>query len=309
MIGLRGVGQSNNNGSGSTLHDLGIPYRLDGPIEQRLPCPRCDRGPRDDALGVNIETGAFHCFRCGWSGRAATGETRAPQPIMRADDPTRAKRVLARLRSTWKASCALDQRGAAPVRRYLEVRGLASILADTPQALRAHPGLAYFDGFRERGLFPAMLALLSDRNGDGISLHATYLQPDGSGKAPVPSPKKVLGVPTRGATKGGAIRLYQPVDGVLGIAEGIESALSLRVIQRIPVWSAFCADNLAAVRLPRLRELHIGVDVDESGKGESAARHLAHRMTLRHNSPRVMLVFPDGDGPRDLNDELRRRVN
>src|SRR6185437_11353335 len=121
-------GGSEENKSGDSFRELGIVVRARGPAEQRLPCPRCERGARDDALGVNVESGAFHCFRCGWSGRAATGETRAPQPIMRADDPTRAKRVLARLRSTWKASCALDQRGAAPVRRYLEVRGLASIL-------------------------------------------------------------------------------------------------------------------------------------------------------------------------------------
>src|SRR5207253_2279391 len=79
---------------------------------------------------------------------------------------------------------------------------------------------------------------------------------DGRGKAPVPSPKKILGVPVRGATKGGAIRLYEPRDGRLGIAEGLESALSLGLIRGITVWSSYCAENLAAVCLPpRLAEL------------------------------------------------------
>jgi len=120
-------------------------------------------------------------------------------------------------------------------------------------------------------------------------------------------PKKILGVPKRGATKGGAIRLYPPQNGVLGLAEGIESALSLHLIRRIPVWSAYCADNLQHVHLPKnLRRLEIGVDLDVSGKGQQVAQALAARM--RKYSPRTQcfLVTPEVDGSGDLNDELRK---
>ena len=39
----------------------------------RAPCPECDRGTKDDALGVTVETYGryvWHCFRCGASGNA-----------------------------------------------------------------------------------------------------------------------------------------------------------------------------------------------------------------------------------------------
>lgn len=45
--------------SGRTFADLGIVTRANHVIEQPLPCPRCDRGPRDDALAANVETGAL----------------------------------------------------------------------------------------------------------------------------------------------------------------------------------------------------------------------------------------------------------
>jgi putative DNA primase/helicase len=305
MTAARGVEESNKP---HTFESLGIGWRPNGPIEQRVPCPRCDRGPRDDALGVNIETGTFHCFRCGWAGKAGVGATRAANPPTRLDDPERVKRVTERLRRTWEESIELRHTSAYPVRKYLETRGLATVLGKPPQFLRAHRGLPYFDNGREVAIFPAMVALLMNPQGDGVTVHATYLRGDGSGKAPVSSPKKILGVPTRGATKGGAIRLYAPTDGVLGVAEGIENALSLHILLRIPTWSTFCADNLATVRLPgRLRELQIGVDIDESGKGLQVAKALAARIAARDGAPRIRFAIPEGIGARDLNDELRHR--
>jgi putative DNA primase/helicase len=294
------------------LAALGILIRPAGPAEQRVPCPRCERGNRDDALGVNIETGTYHCFRCGWSGRADSGATRAACPVVRLDDPERAERVRKRLHQTWSSSKALSDAVAGPVRTYLEARGLAKVLARAPARLRAHPGLSYYDAVtqREVGRFPAMVACLTGPDDQPRTLHVTYLLADGRAKAPVPSPKKILGVPVRGATRGGSIRLYAPKDGRLGVAEGIENALSLAVIRGISTWSAFCADNLAALRLPReLLELQIGVDIDANGKGEVAARTLAERALRDNPSLRVRLIFPDGEAvPRDLNDELVKAV-
>src|SRR5262249_26884672 len=36
----------------------------------RAPCPKCNKGKRDDALGVTIDTASvvWHCFRCEWRG-------------------------------------------------------------------------------------------------------------------------------------------------------------------------------------------------------------------------------------------------
>jgi putative DNA primase/helicase len=293
----------------TTFADLGIVANPAGRTEQRVACPQCAKSERDDALGVNVERGVFHCFRCGWSGRVG-GEHGAPlSPVRRIDDPAIAERKRERLRATWKGTVSLSHPSACPVRNYLAARGLRTVLESPPKVLRAHPALSYWDGTRELGKFPAMVALFADPTGKAITLHATYLRADGSVKAPVPSPKKILGVMTKGATRGGSIRLFEPRDGVLGIAEGIETALSLHLIQKLPTWASFCADNLERIRLPeRLRELHIGIDLDESGKGEEVARSLAKRVHKWSSRTKIYYVRPELPGFGDLNDELRRRV-
>lgn len=294
----------------SNLAELGINVLAHGRAEQRGPCPQCSDGKRDDALGFNVETGVYHCFRCGWKGRVGSESAPRPEHFVRVDDPAVAQRKRERLRGTWRATVPLDHPKARPVRNYLMARALGDVLRGPPKVLRAHPALEYWDGTRSLGLFPAMVALFHSAAGDPVTLHVTYLRADGTVKAPVPSPKKILGVPKQGATKGGAIRLYGAFGDVLGVAEGIESALSLHLISKVPTWASFCADNLERIRLPEgLRQLKIGVDVDPSGKGQAVAEALAKR--VKRWSPRtdVRLVFPDLDGPGDLNDELRRAVS
>lgn len=278
-----------------------------GPIEQRVPCPHCNRGPKDNALGVNIKTGAYHCFRCGWKGRAG-GESNAPAPVARIDDPAVAQRKRERLRKVWRESAPLtDLKRARTVRTYLESRALGPILVSPPTALRAHPSLEYWDGSRSLGKFPSMVALFHDRAGEPVTLHATFLRADGCAKAAVPSPKKILGVPVKGATSGGAIRLYEPRNGVLGIAEGIETALSLRLLcNGLPVWVASSAGGMSRIHLPeRLREIRIAVDIDSNGTGRKAADALRDRIRRWAPRTKIMYVLPESPAPADLNDELR----
>lgn len=289
--------------------ELGIQVNAKGAIEQRAACPQCSIGGRDDALGVNITTGIFHCFRCGYKGRV-TGQSGASglARIGYFDDPATADRRRERLQETWRRSVLLSDCRARAVITYLGTRGLGEILREPPKALRAHPGLKYWDGTRLLGTFPAMLGLFAGSAGQPVTLHVTYLRSDGCAKASVPNPRKILGVTRRGATRGGAIRLYDPIGGVLGVAEGIESALSLRILQGFPVWASFCADNLERVRLPSdLCELHIAVDLDHSGKGEQVATALGQRVLRWRPRMKVTLWRPEIDGPGDLNDELMHK--
>ncbi len=81
--------------------ELGIAVVAAADVEQRVPCPRCARRARDNALGVNIGTGVFHCFRCGWRGRVGTGETaRMPERINAALKNAKANRWLTFLGDT-----------------------------------------------------------------------------------------------------------------------------------------------------------------------------------------------------------------
>ena len=108
-------------------------------------------------------------------------------------DPERVRRSL---RRAWCESLDPTHPGAASLRRYLAGRGLdAGVL--NPRIVRFHPALPYWDRDADDrplclGRFPAMLALVSDADGRPVTLHRTYLRADGSGKAPVPSPKKLM---------------------------------------------------------------------------------------------------------------------
>src|SRR3954468_15978776 len=54
----------------STLAEIGV-HVPGQPGEHRAPCPRCEKGRRDDALAVKVEPdGActWVCHRCGWRG-------------------------------------------------------------------------------------------------------------------------------------------------------------------------------------------------------------------------------------------------
>lgn len=293
----------------SNWEATGIRILAGGQENQRVPCPKCAKGERDDALGVNIATGIYHCFRCHWKGRLVSASPGDRRSIPRIDDPAIAERKRERLRTTWRETVALESPKAHSVRRYLQIRALSQILRDPPKVLRAHPGLTYWNGTQSLGRYPALVALFHGAAGDPVTLHVTYLRADGCAKASVPSPKKILGTPVRGATKGGAVRLFDARGHTLGVAEGIESALSLHLIRKIPVWASFCADNLERIRLPSgLRELQIGVDLDASGKGEAVAKALANRVMRWSPRTRVMYIKPEIDGPGDLNDELRRRA-
>lgn len=127
-----------------------------------------------------------------------------------------------------------------PVWRYLCARGLGDLVPS--RELRFVKKLACWevpdgqniDGAAKArlvGEFPAMLVRLTNAEGKFITLHRTYLTADGS-KAPVHSAKKLAA----GAVENGVIRLY-PAGGVVCLAEGIETALSVHALTGLPAWS------------------------------------------------------------------------
>ena len=129
----------------------------------------------------------------------------------------------------------------------------------------------------------SMVALVTDFTDANrvLTLHFTDLLPDGSGKAPTTPNKRTLkGYPT----KGGAIRLTDDADVTtrLGVAEGIETALSLMTAFREAgswaehVWCALNAGNMADLPvLPGIEVLKIYAD--RGAAGEKAVDKLADR--------------------------------
>jgi putative DNA primase/helicase len=151
--------------------------------------------------------------------------------------------------------------------------------------------LAYRDTDGQQTYHPAMLARVDDANGQGVSIHRTYLTNDGH-KAAVPTVKKLMPAVLPGATRGGAIRLY-PAGETLGVTEGIETALAVRRATGLSVWSTICAGGMVRLIVPP--EVHLVVIcADHDLPGIKAARELARRLLIEQR--RVKLLIPDMPG-------------
>jgi putative DNA primase/helicase len=90
----------------------------------------------------------------------------------------------------------------------------------------------------------------------------------------------------------------------LGIAEGIETALSATALFGIPCWSAINANGLAKWSPPTgVEEVVIFGDNDPKFGGQAAAFSLAHRLACRGPAIRVEIPPTVGD---DWNDVLMK---
>jgi len=250
----------------------------------------------DDTRG-----GVFGCFRQGisktWSAtdarlmtpaeratfaREVAAATRERERQQRAEWAVNAKRIA----SLW-ARC-VPVTGGDPAHRYLCRRLKLDTLA-VPACLRVHPALDYWHDGKKLGKFAAMVAPLTAPDSRTVALHRTYLTDDGQ-KADVPTVKKLTG--TAGPLAGASIRLASPRGGVLGIAEGLETALAAWLASGVPTVAAYCAGALAGYVWPAgVKRLVIFADADEAGR--KAANNLRVRALRAWVSVNVMAPTDD----------------
>ncbi len=169
----------------------------------------------------------------------------------------------------WTASHRIGQEDAAY--RYLVSRcGLIEI----PSSLRAIDRLKYVDNGKA-DFFAGMLATVSAPDGKAVTMHRTFLTKDGR-KAPVDNPRRIM---PGSIAFGSAVRLADH-DETLGIAEGIETALSASKLFNVPVWAALNAGLLAKWEPPAgVKSILIFGDNDASFTGQKAAYELAFRLS------------------------------
>src|SRR5215207_11118604 len=105
----------------------------------------------------------------------------------------------------------------------------------------------------------------------------------------------------QGRWRGGAVRLAG-YNKVLGIAEGIETALAAAALFELPCWAALSDSGLSSWTAPdEVSEVIIFGDNDENCAGQAAAYALAHRLAVK---TRIVHVKLPPDSGRDWNDEL-----
>jgi hypothetical protein len=145
---------------------------------------------------------------------------------------------------------------------YLRNRGITALHGSG--SLRFHPSCYYRpDEHSPTEVWPAMIAAVTDLNGQITGAHRTWLAPDGSDKAPIDTQRKAMG-----DLLSHAVRFGAPGD-VMAAGEGIETVLSIRQgLPNMAMAAALSAAHLAAIAFPAtLRRLYIVRDNDPAGDG------------------------------------------
>lgn len=166
----------------------------------------------------------------------------------RGDGPCRTDRAARRL---WQQSMSLS---GTPGDRYLASRKIAL----RSPALRFHPATP-FGGGKSVRFMPAILAAITHRR-EFFGVKRIFLQPNGR-PAPMVQHKRTLGRPRHGAV------VLSPAKDVLGLAEGVETALSASALLGIPVWATLGAERFDRIEVPeQVSRLFLLADNDRAGR-------------------------------------------
>ena len=176
---------------------------------------------------------------------------------MASPDPQEPARPTRRVTQLLRESCAVEDCDDAVF--YLASRNLWP----RPQGhgLRAHASVEYWQDRHSVGRYPALLAAVRDVHSELVTAHVTYLH--NGEKVSELEPRKILSAMT--GRDGCSVHLM-PHGEALGIAEGIETALSASIMHEMPVWAALNAALLQKfVPPPSVTKLVIFADRDIAG--------------------------------------------
>ena len=281
------------------------------------PCPMCGGEDRWSFTDRNGD-GDFICRECdagkglklvqafkGWDFKTAAHEVdqiigNLPKNAPRTRPPLPKPVSISELKRIWRAAREITPDDPAGL--YLQRRGINLKWAVT---LRFVPEMYHAP---TKTTHPAMIAVVRDVNGDGDQIHRTYLTPDGQ-KADVEPVRMFMARPM---PEGGAIRLG-PEGEIMGIAEGIETALSATMMFGfVTVWATATAGELEKWQPPAVaKRIMIFGDNDHSFTGQAAAYALAKRLTHEEQKVtaacrRVIEVHIPPETGEDWNDVLQR---
>jgi len=281
----------------SILIHLGVdPARL---VNKHGPCPMCggkDRFRWDDQNG----NGGFICSGCGGGdgfmlaqritgksfkevavaidellGKPSTFQVKGPDPLEVAQ-----RNAMSRVwQGAWQPS--FD----SPVGEYLGNR--VGCLWPSNAIREASYG--------SKGWF--MVAKVVDHIGErAVNIHLTAITKDGRKQNVSPAKKVMPGKLPDGC----AIRLG-PVKPVMGVAEGIETAISAAILFDMPVWACVNGTLLSKWIPPEgCEQVTVFGDNDENYTGQAKAFHLANRLEVQFKR-RVSVMIPPMTG-QDWND-------
>jgi putative DNA primase/helicase len=266
------------------FNSLGIDVG-DGRHKECVMCGGKDRFRFDDKEGK----GTYYCNGCGpgdgWSivqkvlGVDFPGALKeiasiigSVDAIPRKEDPKVSADVM---RSIFMGSDILKE--GDPAYRYLTGRGLTKL----PTNLRYHKKCWELETKKNQ---KAMLAVFTSKDNTALTMHRTYLTAEGE-KLKIKDAKKII--PALEKLTGGACRLFPVAEnGVLGIAEGIETAIATTELFGIPTWAATTAILMEKFVPPNgVKKLVVFGDNDFNYTGHKAAYGLANAVNVQRHMP------------------------
>lgn len=282
------------------FRSLGIDVREDG---KHGPCPMCSSGDKkSDRFRLDrdsAERGTWFCGQC--NPRAGDGFSLV-QNVLGLDFNGAIQAVSEVVGGCEKNAVPKEKNispemlrkifiGSKPatnkcqVGSYLFNRGLSVV----PETLRFHPKC--YEPEKKKDT-PAMMAVFTSSEGKALTMHRTFLDGHGS-KAKIDQPKKIL--PGLEKLTGGAIRLFDPVDNMIGVAEGIESAIAVKEMMNIPCWSVVSTTLMEGFIPPKgIESVVILADNDVNFAGQRSAYILANKLALK--GIKVTVIVPGKPG-------------
>lgn len=267
---------------------------------KHMPCPSCggeDRFRFDDKEG----RGTFFCSQCGAGNgvelvmrvrkvgfadaarmvEEAAGH--APVEVKRAAEKT--GRTSEWARQAWQQATPLN--GIDPASKYLARRSIR--IAPFPKMLRFVGRARYVHDDKRSSYHPAMLARFVSPDGERMTVQWQFLDDKGN-KADLGGAEKSRKLAPCPVPQGGAVRLASSAE-TMGVAEGIETALSAMQRDGIPVWATLSSGLLAKWEPPpSVKHLIVYGDHDSSFTGQAAAYALAHRLKCQKQYARIETI-------------------
>lgn len=211
--------------------------------------------------------------------------------------PSKQDRILTRFSSIGKIE-------KTPVQEYLNGRGIYTMPTSSVKFSKSE-----YDKETGRS-YNTMYSVATDDRMNVIYLHKTFLE---NGKKADGVNKKIYSALDNKVvctscgnttTQSSAVRLFEHSD-VLGIAEGIETALSATQLSKIPCWSVMNTAILKTFKAPKgVSTLIIFADNDKHGAGLAAAMVCANKNVLTNNDVKQVFIRWNEDVGVDFNDML-----
>lgn len=239
-------------------------------------CNRCGRYPDGFSLVMWVKGVGFNqalnlvAESLGVKASEPPLPRRVALPDRSAIDAAVRKKAREKARRLWAGSKPLP---GSVGELYLARRAIPA--ASFPD-LRFHPRMLHRSEQEATSFWPGLVAKVRAPSGEVVGIHRTYLDGEGR-KAAVDKAKKLM--PSFATMTGAAIRFGEPMGGTIGVAEGIETALSVTVATGIPCWACVSATLLEGfVPPPGVTDVLIWGDLDRNGAGQRAAKALQLRL-------------------------------